>query len=198
MPDHKLKTGAALSAYWDGLGHRRIRAGDGLIDLIGRRLALHLMVQPGPAAAFLADPVLRSQGLLSRCLIAAPSSLSGSRLYRDPEPDDLTAIDTYAARLHGILAMRWPLAEGKRNELEPREMVLSPRAATALRAFSDDIERQCGPEGELAPIRDVAAKAGEHAARIAGVLAIVEDSQAHEIAEEPIACGITLAKWYLP
>ena len=41
-PDHRLKTAAALSALWDGAGIRRLRAGDGITDLPGRRLALHL------------------------------------------------------------------------------------------------------------------------------------------------------------
>jgi hypothetical protein len=175
LPEHKLKTGAALSVLWDGLGYRRLRAGDGLTDLVGRRLALHLMVQPDPATASLADPVLRSQGLLSRCLLAAPASLSGTRFSRDPQPSDLEAIEIYAIHLHRILAMRWPLANGKRNELKPLELVLSPEAATALRLFSDHVESQCGPEGELTAIRDFAAKAAEHAVRIAGVVTIIED-----------------------
>ena len=69
-PDHRLKTAATLSQLWDGAGIRRLRAGDGISDLPGRRLALHLMVQPDAAAAFLSEPILRDQGLLSRLLIA--------------------------------------------------------------------------------------------------------------------------------
>jgi hypothetical protein len=49
-----------------------LRAGDSIADLPGKRLALHLMVQPDAAAAFLSEPMLRDQGLLSRVLIAAP------------------------------------------------------------------------------------------------------------------------------
>jgi hypothetical protein len=63
-PDHRLKTAAALSTLWDGAGIRRLRAGDGITDLPGRRLALHLMVQPDAAAAFLSEPILRDQGPL--------------------------------------------------------------------------------------------------------------------------------------
>jgi hypothetical protein len=196
-PEHKLKTGAALSAFWDGLGQRRVRASDGLIDLVGRRLAVHLMVQLDPAAAFLADPVLRSQGLLSRCLVAAPASLSGTRFSRDPEPSDIEAIEVYTKHVHRVLAMRRPLADGKRNELKPRRVVLSSEAVTALKVFSDQIESQCGPEGELIAIRDFTAKAAEHAARIAGVVTIIEDPQAGEISDEMMAHGITLTEWYI-
>ena len=45
----KLRTAASLSQLWDGDGLRRLRAGDGLIDLHGRRLATHLMIQPEAA-----------------------------------------------------------------------------------------------------------------------------------------------------
>ena len=57
--DHKLKTAAGLSELWDGNGIRRMRAGDGLSILSGRRLSAHLMAQPEAAAVFLTDPVLR-------------------------------------------------------------------------------------------------------------------------------------------
>ena len=70
----KMRTAASFSSLWDGRGLRRLRAGDGLIDLHGRRLAAHLMVQPEAAADVLNDPVLRDQGFLSRFLIAAPES----------------------------------------------------------------------------------------------------------------------------
>ena len=69
-PEHRLKTAACLSALWDGGGLRRFRAGDGVTDLPGRRLALHLMIQPDAAAAFLSDAILRDQGILSRLLLA--------------------------------------------------------------------------------------------------------------------------------
>ena len=83
-PEHRLKTAANLSTLWDGAGLRRFRAGDGVTDLPGRRLALHLMIQPDAAAAFLADPILRDQGILSRLLLASPASLAGERKWREP------------------------------------------------------------------------------------------------------------------
>ena len=86
--DHALRTGARLSELWDGLAIRRLRAGDGLTLLQGRRLSLHILVQPEAAAGFLSDPTLRDQGLLSRFLVAAPESLAGTRFSRDPCPQD--------------------------------------------------------------------------------------------------------------
>jgi len=43
--DNKKKTCGALSELWDGTAPRRVRAGDGVIILRGRRLAVHILVQ---------------------------------------------------------------------------------------------------------------------------------------------------------
>ena len=68
--ENRLRTAAGFSALWDGTQITRIRAVDGVSVLKGRRLAMHLMVQPEAATAFLSDPVLRDQGsLLSRILV---------------------------------------------------------------------------------------------------------------------------------
>ena len=37
-PDHRLKTASALSELWDGRPIKRVRAGDGVTILNGRRL----------------------------------------------------------------------------------------------------------------------------------------------------------------
>jgi hypothetical protein len=46
----KLRTAAGLSSTWDGEPIKRVRAADGVTVLPGRRLAVHLMVQPDVAA----------------------------------------------------------------------------------------------------------------------------------------------------
>ena len=78
--ENRLKTMAGFSTFWDGAPINRTRAGDGAATYYGRRLAAHLMVQPGVADTLLSDPVARDQGLLSRCLIARPASTIGQRL----------------------------------------------------------------------------------------------------------------------
>lgn len=65
--DNRLKTAAMLSELWDGKPIKRVRALDGVTILPGRRLALHVMIQPDAAAGFLCNETLRDQGLLSRC-----------------------------------------------------------------------------------------------------------------------------------
>lgn len=195
--DNRLKTAAAYSEIWDGHPIKRIRSHDGVSILYGRRLSMHLMVQHEAAAQFLSDGLLRDQGLLSRILVAAPESIAGTRLYRDTSPEDDAAIRAYGARVLSILEARWPLVDGSRNELEPMALPITEEAAADWSAFYDHIEGQCGPGSDLRPVQDFAAKSAEHAARIAGVLTIVENIHATEIGIEAMRSALVLADWYV-
>jgi hypothetical protein len=195
--DNRIKTAANLSTLWDGGPIRRVRAGDGVTILKGRRFAFHMMIQPATATPFLCDPALRDQGLLSRVLVAAPASLAGTRMARVVEDHDETAIRRYTGAILSLLEQPWPLVEGKDNELSPRVLLFSEDAENEWRQFHDGIERELGPHGRLRPIRDFAGKAPEHAARIAGVLAIVENPHAAEITRDHYARGAALARWYV-
>jgi uncharacterized protein DUF3987 len=127
-----------------------------------------MMVQPEASAEFLSNATLRDQGLLSRLLVASPNSLAGSRPYRAAAPEEDAAVRAYGARVLAILEACAPMAEGKRNELAPRALPLSAEATQAWIAFHNHVEGQVGPDGALRPVSDLAAKAAEHAARIAG------------------------------
>jgi hypothetical protein len=85
--DARLRTAAGLSSLWDGSPIKRVRAGkDESYVLLGRRLAMHLMLQPKVASELLSDPLLKDQGLLSRILVSYPQSTAvrasaGNRTY---------------------------------------------------------------------------------------------------------------------
>jgi hypothetical protein len=194
--ENKLKTAAGLSKIWDGEPITRVRAGDGSMTLPGRRLCLHLMVQPDVASVMLSDAVLMDQGMLSRMLVSAPESTAGTRLWRDPVPESDQALRQYGACLLAIMERPLALAEGKPNELVPRVLSLSHEARQVWTNFADHIERQIGPGGEMEPIKGLANKLPEHAARLAGVLALVEDIEAHLISTDHLAAGIALADYY--
>src|SRR5262249_34623793 len=118
--DNKLRIATGLSNLWDGRPIARVRGGDGVMVLPGRRLSLHLMGQPEVAALFLGDHALAEQGLLSRVLVTAPASAIGNRPWREPSAESGKEIQHYEAKLLNILEMALPLAKGKRNELSPR------------------------------------------------------------------------------
>jgi hypothetical protein len=90
-----------------------------------------------------------------------------------------------------------PLAAGTRNELEPRTMLLSADARRHWIEFHDYVEARLGAGGELEPVRGLANKLPEHAARIAAVIALVGDIEAAEVNAVEIDAGIALAEHFV-
>lgn len=195
--ENRLRTAAGFSECWDGSTIKRVRAADGVSILRGRRLAAHIMLQPEAAASFLSDPVLKDQGLLSRFLVAAPDTLAGTRRYAEPRPEDDAAIRAYGARILSLLETPWPLSADRSKGLEPRDLPMSADAAKHWRAFYDDVEVKCGAGREYVGIRDLAAKAAEHVARIAGVMSIISNINAPEIRAVEMEDATILVGWYL-
>lgn len=194
--DNKLKTAAALSSLWDGEPIRRVRAGDGASVLPGRRLAAHLMAQPAVADFWFRDRLLADQGLLSRLLVTAPDSAAGTRFQQEERPETDHDLKRYGARLLSILEAPLPLMPGRTNELAPRRLPLSPQARQQWRNFADHVERAIAPNGTLETVRGLANKLPEHAARLAGMLTLVHNIDAGEIAIAEMRAGIMLAEHY--
>jgi hypothetical protein len=193
----KVRTMAGLNGAWDGKEIKRVRVNEGgLLLLSGRRLSLHLMVQPRVANQLLGDPEAESIGLLARLIIEAPAAAAGTRFGRDVAPESEAAIQRYEGRLLSILEMPLPLAEGKRNELDPPALVLDPDAARVFRAFQDHVEGLLGDGGALRPVKAFGSKLAEHAARIAGVLTLTDDPQAQSIDAGTIERAVRLAEHY--
>lgn len=193
--DNRQKTLTALNDLWQGNPIRRTRQGDGSFTLYGRRLAVHLMVQPGVARAFMADPLASDSGFLPRFLICEPPSTIGTRLHARVRSDD-EALANFAARLRNVLETSLPM-DPETRALDPRTMHLSQEARALLVGFSDAIETAQAPGGDLAHVTSYASKAAEQAARIAGVLTLWRDLHAAEVTPSDMADAITLAQFYL-
>jgi hypothetical protein len=148
--DNRQKTLAALNDIWQGNPIRRTRSGDGSLTLHGRRLAMHLMVQPGVVRNFMADPMTADTGFLPRFLICEPPSTIGKRFHSLVQSDE-ASINAFSTRLRAILEMPLPM-DPETRELTPRTLRLSDEARAQLIAFSDDIEARQGPGGEMAGI----------------------------------------------
>lgn len=166
---------------WDGDPIRRVRVGDGATILPGRRLSMHLMVQPAVADIWLRDRMLLDQGLLSRTLISAPDSRMGERMWHPEAPKTAPALARYDERLLAILETPLALVDDRPNELAPRPLALSVPGERLFRAFADRVETMLGRDGLLRPISGIANKLQEHAARIAGVLTLVRNTDAGEV-----------------
>lgn len=76
-------------------------------------------------------------------------------------------------------------------------MDLDPAARDEWIKFIDRIERRIGKGGDLVPVIGLAAKAGEHVARLAGVMTVIHKQGATTIGVEAIRSAIVLLDWYL-
>jgi hypothetical protein len=193
--ENRQKTLAAFNDLWQGNPIRRTRSGDGHATLYGRRLAVHLMVQPTVAQGFMADPLAADTGFLPRFLMCEPPSAIGTRMQANARRDDL-ALASFAGRLRAILETPMPMDPDTR-ELQPRILGLAPRARVLVADFADAIEASQAPGGDLAHITGTASKAAEQAVRIAGVLTLWRDLEAQQVQPSDMADAITLAQFYL-
>lgn len=199
MREERRASGIAwLLKAWSGETLDTLTKGDGLSVLFGRRISLHALVQPVVLQALLADPLATGQGLLARCLIAQPDSLAGTRLYRVVDPSKSQAIVAFHRGIDALLRRAPPIhLEGDGFELAPVALKLSPSATDLWIEWHDDVERKQREDGELWRVRPFASKCAEHAARIAGVIQMVEAPDAAEISEEVMAGAIEVAGFYL-
>lgn len=193
--DNRTKSAAGFSKLWDDGRFDRVRAGDGAAKYYGRRLALHLMVQPIIAESVLSDDVLTGQGFLARCLLAWPTSTIGGREYVDVDLSDDPDLARYWQRMHDLLAAPPPLRQGTRNELQPRALVLAPDAMAYWIEVKNGIEHAM--TGAYAGIHAWASKGGSQVARVAGVLTVVENPDAGVIQLDAIERATELVLYHL-
>jgi hypothetical protein len=193
--DNKLKSAAALSELWDGSPMRRARRGDGVSILTNRRIALHLMIQPGAAALFLSDRVLADQGLLSRFLVAAPASTMGTR-FAAPTPESEEALARYDSAMRRLWSRPIRHRDDEPGALDLRILELSTEAKAGAEAFARLIEGKLTANSELREVSGFANKLAEHATRLAGVFAIAENPDTNEVSGAQMDAGVTLATWY--
>jgi len=73
---------------------------------------------------------------------------------------------------------------------------LSPEANEMWKAYADHVESEIARDGSYEPIKGLANKLPEHAARLAGVLSLVNNLEAKTISPESMANGINLTKYY--
>lgn len=194
--ENKLKTASAFSELWDGAEIKRVRGGDGVVILPGRRVCMHLMIQPVVARIFLSDQLLSDQGVLSRILVASPESLSGTRFYKEPSADSEEKLQTYDQLIHNLLDQPMCLKPDTKNELSPRVLELSAQAKREWINFANSVEVELVVNGRYESIKGLANKLAEHAARLAAMLTIARQPFANEVDILEMEAGIALARYY--
>ena len=195
--EHRVKTASGLSKLWDNGEFDRVRAGDGAEKHYGKRMALHLMLQPVIAETVLSDDVLTGQGFLARCLMSWPASTIGTRTYVAADLSADGAVLRYWQVMRELLERQPTLRPETRNELEPRTLVLPADAEARWVTIHNAIEEEMADAHEYAGIRAWASKAPAQVLRIAGVLTLVSDPDAGVIRTEAIDRAAVLVDHYL-
>jgi hypothetical protein len=192
--DAMLRTATFLATIWSGdmISQARVTGRHMASD---RRLTVHLRGQPDVVAKFVGNELLQNQGLLPRFLMAEPESHIGHRLYAKRNIQEDPAYQAYVDRLDGLLAVELPIGAG--GGLRPRALLLSDAAYPLWVAAHDAIERASAPDGALDRMQAYAAKLAEHILRIAGVITLIEDPDAAEVAGPTMEGAIRLAHFYL-
>jgi hypothetical protein len=202
QPEHRAKTIAGLSKFWDGSPIVRTRAARGeSVTMFDRRLTVHLQMQPIIAVEVLSDPLMQQQGILARFLIADCDSLAGTRFYRGRDAQVSGPMRRYHQRLIALLEHKPALDAG--NGLQLPAKSLTKKARQCWIEQYNDVERESGPSGKYEPIRAYASKAGENVKRLAAVLSLFESSAepkraaVEAITEDQIARAWRLMHYYL-
>lgn len=195
--ENMLKTASGLCKLWDGSDITRVRSGDGASILSGRRLSCHLMVQPVIAEVLLNNNGLVKQGFLSRFLITWPESTMGERLYKEINIFECDEYQLYRDMIVRIYKKPLPLKTDTANELKPIDLILSGDTKQLWIEFHNYIESDLSSNGKYSTIKGFANKAPEHAARLAGILALIENPDCIEISFTQLELGIKLTKYYL-
>nr|WP_256436310.1 DUF3987 domain-containing protein [Ensifer sp. ENS07] len=99
--------------------------------------------------------------------------------------------------MHELMRRPWPLRERSLNELQPRELGLDSDAVALWIEFYNEVESQCGKDGQFADLCGFGEKAGEIACRLAGIFALIGNPLAQVIGADVMLSAIRLMEWYL-
>lgn len=191
--EHVLKTAAGLSEIWDGSEITRTRGAEGQTFVLhDRRLAMHLMLQPIIAYRIITNPLLMGQGFLPRCLVVQPQSKIGSRMYVEASTRDHPAVQAMAARFTALLEKGMTIKKGEKSQLN---VTLDLDAKAYWVELHDEFEADSSSKYE--PIQAMACKAAEQVARIAAVLAYLDNSELRSIPREAVERAASLMGFYL-
>ena len=189
--ENALKTAAGMSSLWDSGEAKRTRLGDGHISLHGKRVSMHLMLQGVVAEMLMGNDIFREQGWLTRMLISWPESTVGNRMYVEENIFSDPAVKNYHAKCLELLDR----VSTQDQILDLPIFELSQDAKRLWVPFHDYCNKGAASGGELEAARGFANKAPEHAARLAGVLAVMKGST--QINTDELASGIEPMNYYL-
>ena len=193
--DKKLETLSILNSMWSGESYSKVTIAHGEQNIIGKRLAMHLMIQPHVAENVLNDDDMKVSGFTGRILLCRPPTRIGTRIWEEaPGPEVDFALGMYGSHLQSLF--RAAEVDDK-GAMKLRTLPLSERADELALEFYNAVERAQRPGGCYAKVKAQAGRAEEQARRIAGNLELFYCPRATTVTELNMGRGIAAARWYL-
>jgi hypothetical protein len=194
-----LNTLGTLCLWWDGENMDKNRTGEGIKDLLGRRMTLGLMIQTDLGIDILHNKIIKSQGFTSRILSIMPKSNVGNRKYKETNIYNDKIYKKYEKKIKGILTKLLPLKQDKAGntlpELDPKIIRLEPKAKNLWIDFYNETDSKM--KREYSDIIEFAGKAGEHCLRNSGNIALWDNIDCSAVNEKQMAKAITKTQCYL-
>lgn len=185
-----------LNKAWDGSPYDFRRA-DGEIYELTPQLTCSLMAQPGVFMDYLTKhgDTARSSGFLSRFLFSRAKNLVGSRDTSCHYGYSDDALAAFHARIEVILNRQENFShQGESGKIT---LTLTEDASQYFRDRYNAIEKRSAPEAAWSHIRDITAKSGASALRMAALLRYFHDDEADCITQTVLEKAFTLMDWYL-
>src|SRR5262249_22784393 len=192
-----LRTIAGFSLLWDGAPLPRVRGSESHSQVRNRRLAMNILIQPRIAAKLYADADVNDQGFLTRVLTTMPDATVSPGPYTPRgEYGDL---HSFAAQTKVLLdrPFRYLNPGRPREGLYPRVLKLDDEATDLWIRYHDEIAAGLTPGGRWFPVKGLARKAPEHAARIGATIAVFDNPDIETVGAEPMRDGISLMNYFL-
>ena len=191
-PDNQLKMITGLCKLYDKGEADKFRRGDGASKFSKRRVNFCQLMQPVVADGVLDSRLMQEQGFLARNLIASPAPTKKTYQQTDLSKDKY--IQRYWAQCTELLERELPLCEGGRSGVSPRPLWLSKQAKQIYIAFHDEIQGKLAPGKRYHSIKPFAAKAHDHALRVAATLAFFHDPDCQRIGSDWILKAIKIVR----
>lgn len=189
-----------LNRLWDGQTielDRRDKKRSALIS--GARLSISFAVQPDSFQAMSQgkEEHARHSGFLARTLLSFPTSTAGSREVCEwGNTSDLhRSLAAFQQRVRSLLECSF--VHHSRG-LARQILTFDDDARRLWVRFFNEVEAQLKPKiGAWWLVKDFAAKAAEHAARLAAVFEVFQNEKATEISAESISAALAIVRWHL-
>jgi hypothetical protein len=193
--ENQLNTLTTLSSLWDGSPIDQMKKEGRLYMLRGRRLALHLSVQPSVFDSFVRGRFVKDQGFLSRCLISVSKSLIDQR---GTTLDIVsTAESKFTLLAYDKIMSLYKKIQVSDDTMSLKTLTVEQEGLQTLKAFYFYGHKRCGQDGIFYDIRAFVSKSVDHVLRIAATLMMYDAPDRETIPAPYIRSAIEIVRFYM-